>query len=75
MIARGKREERVALGTNNKENRGLKGRNNAGYYALSGLVQIDCRLPGATRFALAPGYHISAPLALKQSWTNYYFPV
>jgi len=43
MIARGKREERVALGTNNKENRGLKGRNNAGYYALSGLVQIDCR--------------------------------
>jgi len=29
------------------------------YYAPSGLVDILFFIPGATRFALAPGYHIS----------------
>ena len=30
----------------------------AQYYALSGLYTCVLRHPGATRFALAPGYHI-----------------
>jgi len=29
------------------------------YYALSGLMSVCWLLPGATRFALAPGFHIS----------------
>jgi len=29
-----------------------------GNYALSGLERFNCLLPGATRFALAPGSHI-----------------
>jgi hypothetical protein len=58
-----------------KEHRGLKGRNNARYYALSGLVQLIAAYQGRRASRFAPGYHISAPLALKQSWTNYYFPV
>jgi len=29
------------------------------YFGLSGLDFVCCWLPGATRFALAPGYHIS----------------
>ena len=30
----------------------------AGNYVLSGLERFNCLLPGATRFALAPGSHI-----------------
>jgi hypothetical protein len=34
----------------------LKGRNT--YFGLSGLISSGLSLPGATRFALAPGFHI-----------------
>jgi hypothetical protein len=37
---------------------GLKGRNIAQYCAPSGLDGILICVPGATRFALAPGFHI-----------------
>src|SRR5215212_10766599 len=35
------------------------------YYAFQGWVSL-IRVPGATRFALAPGFHIAAPLALRE---------
>jgi hypothetical protein len=46
--------------------RALKVRNiTATYSALSELSAVITFYPGATRFALAPGYHIPAPLALR----------
>jgi hypothetical protein len=69
--ARGKREARRPWLRKKPPDSGLKGRNNTGYFALSGLDMFLLLLPGATRFALAPGFHISrrwrsgiSPLAL-----------
>jgi hypothetical protein len=57
MIARGKREARRPWLSTPKKRQGLKGRNS--YYALSGLRPLFLNIdPGATRFALAPGYYI-----------------
>ena len=48
------------------------------YYALSGLMRILFFSPGATRFALAPGYHIArlrrCPFAAVVSRGPLYFP-
>jgi hypothetical protein len=58
MKARGKREARRPWFMNMRRS-GLKGRNIHAYCALSGLGGISICVPGATRFALAPGFHIS----------------
>jgi hypothetical protein len=63
MIARGKRRaERGAspLEPRINDHEALKERNNRDdNFALSVLSSIDPSKPGATRFAFAPGYHIS----------------
>src|ERR1041385_6915926 len=59
MKARGKREAKRSaspLGHRIKSPRALKGRN---YFGLSGLNLPLLIPPGATRCALAPGFHIS----------------
>jgi hypothetical protein len=59
MIARGKREARRPWDKNPNPHVALKGRNTlANYFGLSGLDGLLGCYPGATRFALAPGFHI-----------------
>jgi hypothetical protein len=41
------------------------------YYALSGLGPFSFCVPGATRFALAPGFHISR----LWRWIDYFAPL
>jgi hypothetical protein len=59
MKAQGKREARRPGLPRAREEQGLKGRNNADQLRpfRAGIVLKIC-YPGATRFALAPGYHI-----------------
>jgi hypothetical protein len=69
MIARGKREARRPWLGPQKHSQGLKGGNkDLRYFALSGLqVQFNFE-PGATRFALAPGYHIPRLWRCRFKW-------
>jgi len=46
------------LEKDNQPVRALKGRNLFGYFGLSGLDIVWSVVPGATRCALAPGFHI-----------------
>src|ERR1051325_1810137 len=60
MIARGKREARRPWSSGNNLNGALKERNiDINYFALSELHRPFGILPGATRFALAPAFHIT----------------
>ena len=60
MKARGKREARRPWLSSSMNDRGLKGRNmTTGITPFQGCRGFLFCYPGATRFALAPGYHIS----------------
>ena len=59
MTARGKREARRPWVTELKAPVALKGRNARDISAFQALIGSWCSQPGAPRFALAPGFHIS----------------
>jgi hypothetical protein len=66
MIARGKREARRPWLNSHNKSGGLKGRNSI--TPFQGCAAFFILLPGATRFALAPGYHIPR----LRRWVSYF---
>ena len=58
MKARGKREARRPWSSKKPRDQGLKGRNTYRQLRPFRAGCVICLIPGATRFALAPGFHI-----------------